>query len=105
MGQQCDVYIHLSPRTNRGILVPEVILRKREQRSDIFGYSLNYTLDVNNRNGVVAATVFLTTNNRNACPLLKEFGRKRHDNIADRHCQLRFMDLGNQNSIGNGIDN
>ena len=79
--QQCDVYIHLSPRTKQwDTCAPEVILTEAGGRiSDLFGYPLNYNVpDVQNRNGLVASNgaahdQIIET----LAPLLKEFGRKR----------------------------
>jgi 3'(2'), 5'-bisphosphate nucleotidase len=79
--QQCDVYIHLSPRTKQwDTCAPEVILAEAGGRvSDLFGYPLNYNVpDVQNRNGLVASNgaahdrIIATL-----APLLDEFGRKR----------------------------
>ena len=78
--QQCDVYIHLSPRTKQwDTCAPEVILTEAGGRvSDLFGYPLNYNVpDVQNRNGLVASNgaahdQIIET----LAPLLKEFGRK-----------------------------
>ena len=56
--QQCDVYIHLSPRTKQwDTCAPEVILTEAGGRlTDLFGYPLNYNVpDVQNRNGLVAS--------------------------------------------------
>src|SRR5687767_11238447 len=77
--QQCDVYIHLSPRTKQwDTCAPQLILTEAGGRlTDLFGQPLNYNVpDVNNRNGLVAS-------NGNAhdlliehlAPLLAEFGR------------------------------
>jgi len=79
--KQCDVYIHLSPRTKQwDTCAPEVILTEAGGRvSDLFGYPLNYNVpDVQNRNGLVASNgashdQIIET----LAPLLKEFGRKR----------------------------
>jgi len=79
--QQCDVYIHLSPRTKQwDTSAPEVILTEAGGRiSDLFGYPLNYNVpDVQNRNGLVASNgvahdLIIET----LAPLLNEFGRKR----------------------------
>src|SRR6185295_8467862 len=79
--QQCDVYIHLSPRTKQwDTCAPEVILTEAGGRmSDLFGYPLNYNVpDVQNRNGLVASNAashdqIIET----LAPLLDEFGRKR----------------------------
>jgi 3'(2'), 5'-bisphosphate nucleotidase len=78
--QQCDVYIHLSPRTKQwDTCAPEVILTEAGGRmSDLFGYPLNYNVpEVQNRNGLVASNgashdQIIET----LAPLLKEFGRK-----------------------------
>ena len=78
--QQCDVYIHLSPRTKQwDTCAPEVILTEAGGRiSDLFGYPLSYNVpDVQNRNGLVASNgaahdrIIATL-----APLLEEFGRK-----------------------------
>lgn len=79
--KQCDVYIHLSPRTKQwDTCAPEVILTEAGGRvSDLFGYPLNYNVpDVQNRNGLVASNgaahdQIIET----LAPLLHEFGRKR----------------------------
>jgi 3'(2'), 5'-bisphosphate nucleotidase len=78
--QQCDVYIHLSPRTKQwDTCAPEVILTEAGGRvSDLFGHPLNYNVpDVQNRNGLVASNgaahdQIIET----LAPLLEEFGRK-----------------------------
>jgi len=78
--QQCDVYIHLSPRTKQwDTCAPEVILTEAGGRvSDLFGYPLNYNVpEVQNRNGLVATNgashhQIIET----LAPLLSEFGRK-----------------------------
>ena len=78
--EQCDVYIHLSPRTKQwDTCAPQLILTEAGGRmTDLFGEPLNYNVpDVQNRNGLVASN--------GAChdrliatlaPLLDEFGRK-----------------------------
>ena len=79
--QQCDVYIHLSPRTKQwDTCAPEVILTEARGRiTDLFGYPLNYNVpDVQNRNGLVASNgpahdQIIDT----LAPLLKDFGRYR----------------------------
>src|SRR5687767_6819413 len=79
--QQCDIYIHLSPRTKQwDTCAPEVILTEAGGRmSDLFGYPLNYNVpEVQNRNGLVASNgashdLIIET----LAPLLREFGRKR----------------------------
>ena len=78
--QQCDVYIHLSPRTKQwDTCAPQLILTEAGGRmTDLFGRPLNYNVkDVNNRNGLVAsngASHDLII--RTLAPLLAEFGRK-----------------------------
>ncbi len=79
--QQCDVYIHLSPRTKQwDTCAPEVILTEAGGRvSDLFGYPLNYNVpDVQNRNGLVASNgISHDQIIEMLAPLLNEFGRKR----------------------------
>ena len=78
--QQCDVYIHLSPRTKQwDTCAPQLILTEAGGRlTDLFGQPLNYNVpDVNNRNGLVASNgvsheLIIET----FAPLLAEFGRK-----------------------------
>jgi 3'(2'), 5'-bisphosphate nucleotidase len=78
--QQCDVYIHLSPRTKQwDTCAPQVILTEAGGRvSDLFGYPLNYNVpEVQNRNGLVASNgashdEIIET----LAPLLSEFDRK-----------------------------
>jgi 3'(2'), 5'-bisphosphate nucleotidase len=78
---QCDVYIHLSPRTKQwDTCAPEVILTEAGGRvTDLFGYPLNYNVpDVQNRNGLVASNgVSHDQIIETLAPLLSEFGRKR----------------------------
>ena len=78
--QQCDVYIHLSPRTKQwDTCAPEVVLTEAGGRvSDLFGYPLNYNVpDVQNRNGLVASNgVAHEQIIATLAPLLEEFGRK-----------------------------
>ena len=78
--QQCDVYIHLSPRTKQwDTCAPEVILIEAGGRiSDLFGYPLNYNVpDVQNRNGLIASNgVAHDQIIETLAPLLNEFGRK-----------------------------
>ena len=78
--QQCDVYIHLSPRTKQwDTCAPQLVLTEAGgELTDLFGQPLNYNVpDVNNRNGLVAsngaahARIIETL-----APLLAEFGRK-----------------------------
>ena len=79
--KQCDVYIHLSPRTKQwDTCAPEVILAEAGGRiTDLFGYPLQYNVpDVQNRNGLVASNGI--SHDRiieTLAPLLNEFGRKR----------------------------
>ena len=78
--QQCDVYIHLSPRTKQwDTCAPQLVLTEAGGRlTDLFGRPLNYNVrDVNNRNGLVASNgvahdLIIET----LAPLLAEFGRK-----------------------------
>ncbi|HEX8178141.1 MAG TPA: 3'(2'),5'-bisphosphate nucleotidase CysQ [Pyrinomonadaceae bacterium] len=79
--QQCDLYIHLSPRTKQwDTCAPEAILTAAGGRlTDLWGEPYRYnTEDVQNRNGLLA------TNGAahpavvaRLAPLLAEFGRKR----------------------------
>ena len=79
--RQCDLYIHLSPRTKQwDTCAPETILHEAGGRlTDLWGAPYRYnTEDVQNRNGLVA------TNGAahdeviaRFAPLLAEFGRKR----------------------------
>lgn len=77
--QQCDVYIHLSPRTKQwDTCAPEVILTEAGGRlTDLFGYPLNYNVpEVQNRNGIVASNGAAHDRIiRTLAPLLREFGR------------------------------
>jgi 3'(2'), 5'-bisphosphate nucleotidase len=78
--QQCDVYIHLSPRTKQwDTCAPQLILTEAGGRmTDLFGERLNYNVpDVQNRNGLVASNG--ASHDRiiaTLAPLLSEFGRK-----------------------------
>lgn len=79
--RQCDLYIHLSPRTKQwDTCAPEIILREAGGRfTDLFGEPFRYNVpDVQNHNGIVAtngaAHDFIVEQLR---PLLAEFGRKR----------------------------
>ncbi|HEX8709049.1 MAG TPA: 3'(2'),5'-bisphosphate nucleotidase CysQ [Pyrinomonadaceae bacterium] len=77
--RQCDLYVHLSPRTKQwDTCAPEVILREAGgQFTDLFGGPLSYNdAEVQNRNGIIAS------NGRahgeivaRLAPLLAEFGR------------------------------
>ena len=81
--RQCDVYIHLSPRTKQwDTCAPEVILSEAGGRmTDLFGEPLGYNnVDVQNRNGLVASNG--AAHHRiieKLAPLLEEFGRMRID--------------------------
>lgn len=79
--KQCDLYIHLSPRTKQwDTCAPQVILTEAGgQISDLFGNPLNYNVpDVQNRNGLVASNgVAHNQIIERLAPLLREFGRKR----------------------------
>jgi 3'(2'), 5'-bisphosphate nucleotidase len=77
--QQCDLYVHLSPRTKQwDTCAPEVILNEAGGRiTDLFGRPLRYNhADVQNRNGVVASNGI---SHRRIVellqPLLNQFGR------------------------------
>ncbi|HJT65599.1 MAG TPA: 3'(2'),5'-bisphosphate nucleotidase CysQ [Pyrinomonadaceae bacterium] len=78
--QQCDVYIHLSPRTKQwDTCAPQLVLTEAGGRlTDLFGQPLNYNVrDVNNRNGLVASnSVAHDSIIETLAPLLAEFGRK-----------------------------
>ena len=79
--QQCDVYIHLSPRTKQwDTCAPQLILTEAGgQMTDLFGEPLNYNVpDVQNRNGLVSSNgVSHDRIIERLAPLLAEFGRKR----------------------------
>jgi 3'(2'), 5'-bisphosphate nucleotidase len=81
--QQCDLYVHLSPRTKQwDTCAPEIILQEAGGRlTDLFGFPLGYNAaDVQNRNGLVASNG--AAHDRiiaGLAPLLKEFGRERID--------------------------
>lgn len=79
--RQCDLYIHLSPRTKQwDTCAPEIILREAGGRfTDLFGNLILYNApDVQNHNGIVAtngaAHDFIIEQLR---PLLAEFGRQK----------------------------
>lgn len=79
--RQCDLYIHLSPRTKQwDTCAPEIILREAGGRfTDLFGEPIRYNApDVQNHNGIVAtnghAHDFIIERLR---PLLDEFGRRK----------------------------
>ena len=79
--QQCDVYIHLSPRTKQwDTCAPQLILTEAGGRmTDLFGEPLNYNVpDVQNRNGLVSTNSASHDQIINTlAPLLSEFGRHR----------------------------
>jgi 3'(2'), 5'-bisphosphate nucleotidase len=78
--QQCDVYIHLSPRTKQwDTCAPEIILTEAGGcLTDLFGHPLSYNVrDVQNRNGLVATNCVVHDEIiDDLAPLLAEFGRK-----------------------------
>ena len=77
--QQCDLYVHLSPRTKQwDTCAPEVVLTEAGGRlTDLFDQPLRYnSLEVQNLNGIIASNgvahdQIVTT----LAPLLHEFGR------------------------------
>lgn len=77
--QQCDLYVHLSPRTKQwDTCAPEIILREAGgEITDLFGQPLRYNhAEVQNRNGVVASNgVSHQLIIDSLSPLLAEFGR------------------------------
>ena len=78
--QQCDVYIHLSPRTKQwDTCAPQIILTEAGGcLTDLFGQALIYNVrDVQNRNGLVASNCVVHDKIiGDLLPLLAEFGRK-----------------------------
>jgi 3'(2'), 5'-bisphosphate nucleotidase len=78
--QQCDVYIHLSPRTKQwDTCAPQLILTEAGGRlSDLFGRPLNYNVpEVQNFNGLVASNGLVHDEIiETLAPLLEEFGRR-----------------------------
>ena len=78
--RQCDVYIHLSPRTKQwDTCAPQLILTEAGgELTDLFGAPLRYNVaDVQNRNGLVASNGIshdLIIDKLSS--LLNEFGRK-----------------------------
>lgn len=78
--RQCDLYIHLSPRTKQwDTCAPEIILRESGGRlTDLFGGPLRYNVrQVKNQNGIVATNgVAHETVIGRLAPLLAEFGRQ-----------------------------
>ena len=79
--RQCDLYVHLSPRTMHwDTCAPEAILSEAGGRlTDLWGAPLRYnTGDVQNRNGLVAAnSAAHPLIIERLAPLLQEFGRTR----------------------------
>ena len=79
--RQCDLYVHLSPRTKHwDTCAPEAILREAGGRlTDLWGEPIRYnTEDVQNRNGLVAASgAAHPLVVERLAPLLAEFGRTR----------------------------
>jgi 3'(2'), 5'-bisphosphate nucleotidase len=79
--QQCDLYVHLSPRTKQwDTCAPEAILSEAGGcLTDLFGYPLAYNSpEVQNRNGIVASNCASHEEIiERLAPLLKEFGRLR----------------------------
>jgi 3'(2'), 5'-bisphosphate nucleotidase len=77
--QQCDLYVHLSPRTKQwDTCAPEIILREAGGSiTDLFGRPLGYNkAEVQNRNGVVASNgIAHQTIIESLRPLLDQFGR------------------------------
>ncbi|HET6671355.1 MAG TPA: 3'(2'),5'-bisphosphate nucleotidase CysQ [Pyrinomonadaceae bacterium] len=77
--QQCDLYVHLSPRTKQwDTCAPEIILHEAGgQITDLFGQHLRYNVaEVQNRNGLVASNGVVHDEIVSAlAPLLDEFGR------------------------------
>jgi 3'(2'), 5'-bisphosphate nucleotidase len=79
--RQCDVYVHLSPRTKQwDTCAPEIILGEAGGLfTDLFGQPLGYNqADVQNRNGLVASNGAAHQSIiEKLAPLLAEFGRLR----------------------------
>jgi 3'(2'), 5'-bisphosphate nucleotidase len=77
--QQCDLYVHLSPRTKQwDTCAPEIILTEAGGRlTDLFGRPLEYNSpEVQNRNGIIATNGVTHERVVNTlAPLLAEFGR------------------------------
>ena len=81
--RQCDLYVHLSPRTKQwDTCAPEIILCEAGGcLTDLFGIPLGYNSpEVQNRNGIVASNGPAHANIiSRLAPLLAEFGRERVD--------------------------
>jgi 3'(2'), 5'-bisphosphate nucleotidase len=77
--QQCDLYVHLSPRTKQwDTCAPEIILSEAGGRlTDLFGRKLVYNApEVQNLNGIVASNGMAHDSIVSTLgPLLAEFGR------------------------------
>jgi 3'(2'), 5'-bisphosphate nucleotidase len=77
--QQCDLYVHLSPRTKQwDTCAPEIILSEAGGRlTDLFGHKLIYNArEVQNLNGIIASNGVAHDSIVGALgPLLTEFGR------------------------------
>jgi 3'(2'), 5'-bisphosphate nucleotidase len=77
--QDCDLYVHLSPRTKQwDTCAPEIILREAGgEFTDLFGRRLKYNAaDTQNRNGIVASNGAVHKQIIELlAPLLAEFGR------------------------------
>jgi 3'(2'), 5'-bisphosphate nucleotidase len=77
--QQCDLYIHLSPRTKQwDTCAPEIILHEAGgQLTDLFGRPLRYnSRQIQNRNGIVATNGAAHSQViAKLAPLLERFGR------------------------------
>lgn len=77
--RQCDLYVHLSPRTKQwDTCAPEIILTEAGGRlTDLFGRPLEYnSLEVQNRNGIIASNGAAHDKIVNTlAPLLADFGR------------------------------
>ena len=78
--RQCDLYIHLSPRTKQwDTCAPEIILHEAGGKlTDLFGQPLSYNSpDLQNRNGVVASNSVAHERIISSLrPLLSKFGRE-----------------------------
>jgi len=78
--QQCDLYVHLSPRTKQwDTCAPEIILTEAGGRlTDLFGRPLQYNSpEVQNRNGIIASNgVAHDQIVDTLAPLLADFGRR-----------------------------
>lgn len=79
--RECDIYIHLSPRTKQwDTCAPQIILEEAGGKmTDLFGGSIIYnTTNVQNYNGVISSNgVSHDAAIRQLKPLLTEFGRFR----------------------------